>query len=265
MMSLWNATPTKGGAKKVMLVAVAAALAWTASLSTAWAADAKALMRAAFDNWRAKSSESTVTMLIHRPSWQRSSTMEAWTQGDNLSLVRFTAPAKDAGNATLLKNNQAWVYNPKLNQVIKIPSSTMTQAWMGSDFSYNDLSKTTDLLTEYTSKIIGTAQSGGYTVYTIEAIPKPGAPVVWGKQEVKVRSDGIFLQEAFYDQDMKVVKTMTVDKIGSIGGRTYPLVITMHPANESGQWTSVTTIKAQFDVTLPSYTFTTSNLQNPRN
>lgn len=264
MMSWLNATPSKGGAKRVLVVAAAAAMVWTAGVSAAWAADAVALMRSAFDNWRAKTSETTVTMVIHRPSWERSSTMVGWTEGDNLSLARFTAPAKDRGNATLIKKNRAWVYNPKLNQVIKIPSSTMAQAWMGSDFSYNDLSKTTDLLTRYTYKIIGTSKKGGHTVYTIEAMPKPGAPVVWGKQVVKIRDDGIFLEQVFYDQDMKVARTMTVDKVGAIGGRTYPLVITMHPADKKGQWTRITTTKAQFDIKLPGYTFTTSNLQNPR-
>ena len=253
------------GAKKAVLIAALAMAALVSGASSAMAADAKALMRAAFDNWRAKSSETTVTMVIHRPDWERTSTMVGWTEGDDLSLARFTAPAKDKGNATLIKKNQAWVYNPKLNQVVKIPSSTMAQAWMGSDFSYDDLSKTTDLLTRYTYKVLGTGSAGGHTVYTIEAMPKPGAPVVWGKQEVKIRDDGVFLEQKFFDQDMKLARTMSVDKVGTIGGRVYPLVITMHPADKKGQWTRITTTKARFDISLPGYTFTTSNLQNPRN
>jgi len=253
-----------GRAVKTLAAALLAITALAATVPAAMAVDATALMRSAFDNWRAKTSDTTVTMVIHRPSWERSSTMEGWTEGDDLSLARFTAPAKDAGNATLIKKGQAWVYNPKLNQVVKIPSSTMAQSWMGSDFSYDDLSKTTDLLTRYTHKIIGTSKSGGHTVYTIEALPKPGAPVVWGKQEVKVRDDGIFLEEKFFDQDMKVVRTMSTDKVGMIGGRLYPLVLTMTPADKKGQWTRITTTKAAFDISLPGYTFTTSNLQNPR-
>ena len=250
---------TKAVAMTVLMVAAIIAGTFQAS-----AQDASALMRAAFDNWRAKTSETTVEMVIHRPDWQRSSTMVGWTEGDDLSLARFTAPAKDKGNATLIKNGQAWVFNPKLNQVVKIPSSTMAQSWMGSDFSYDDLSKTTDLLNRYTHKIIATGSSGGHTVYTIESRPKSGAPVVWGKQEVKIRDDGIFLEQKFFDQDMNVVRTMSVDKIGSIGGRTYPIVVTMHPSDKPGNWTRITTKKAKFDISLPGYTFTTSNLQNPR-
>ena len=72
----------------------------------AFAADADALLRAAFDNWRAKSSQTEITMIVHRPDWERSMTMKAWTQGDDDALVRFVAPAKDAGNATLEKGRR---------------------------------------------------------------------------------------------------------------------------------------------------------------
>jgi outer membrane lipoprotein-sorting protein len=239
-------------------------VALTAAAPAAVAADATALIRAAFDNWRAKSSETTLTMTIHRPDWERHLAMKAWTRGDDEALVRFTQPAKDAGNATLKLGNQTWLFNPKLNQVIKLPASMMAQSWMGSDFSYNDLSKAEDLLTEYTHKIIATAAAGGHTVYTIEALPKPGAPVVWGKQQVKIRDDGILLKETYFDQDMKPVRTMTTDKIGPLGGRDYPLVLTMHPTGDPGRWTRIETTAGRFDIPPPDYIFTRSNLQNPR-
>lgn len=244
----------------IVLFAAAIALAATASQ----AADATALLRAAFDNWRAQSSETTVSMTIHRPSWERHLSMKGWTRGEEEALVRFTAPAKDAGNATLKLGNQTWIYNPKLNQVVKLPASLLAQSWMGSDFSYNDLSKAEDILTEYTHRITASASADGHTVYTIEAIPKPGAPVVWGKQEAKVRDDGIFLEETFFDQDMKPVRTMTTDKIGPLGGRRYPLVLTMHPADKPGQWTRLETTEGKFNLPLADYIFTRSNLANPR-
>ena len=250
--------------RRIATIACVGAVALMGALAPAAAADATALLRAAFDNWRAKSSETTLTMTIHRPSWERHLTMTAWTRGDNEALVRFTAPAKDAGNATLKLANQTLIYNPKLNQVIKLPASILAQSWMGSDFSYNDLSKAEDILTEYTHKIIATASVGGHTVYTIEALPKPGAPVVWGKQEAKVRDDGIFLEETFFDQDMKPVRTMTTDKIAPLGGRDYPVVLTMKPMAKSGQWTRIETTAGKFDISLPDYIFTRSNLQNPR-
>lgn len=226
--------------------------------------DAHAILKRAFDNYRAQSSQSTVGMTIHRPAWERHMDMDVWTRGEEDALVRFVAPAKDAGNASLKLGRDCWVFNPKLNQVIKLPASMMGQAWMGSDFSYNDLSKSEDLLTQYTLRLLGTEQNQGHAVWSIEAMPKPGAPVVWGKVTLKIRDDYVVLEEVYFDQDMKPARRMTTDKIGPLGGRDYPLVSTMHPLDEPDQWTRVETSAAEFNVSLPDYLFTLSNLQNPR-
>ena len=75
--------------------------------------------------------------------------MQSWTKGTKNSLVRVTAPAKDAGNGSLLKDNNMWSYSPKINRVIKLPSSMMSQSWMGSDLSNKDISKSTDIIDQY--------------------------------------------------------------------------------------------------------------------
>ena len=163
--------------------------------------NADAILRQAYENYRATSSTSSVAMTVHRPDWERHMEMKAWTRGDNDSLVRFTGPAKDAGNATLKLVGDTWVFNPKLNQVIKLPASMMSQAWMGSDFSYNDLAKSEDILTDYTHRVTATVTVSGHTAWTIECTPKPGAPVVWGKVAMLVRDDSVIMGETFYDQD----------------------------------------------------------------
>ena len=240
------------------------ALVLLALSAPAHAADAGALVRAAFDNWRAKTSQTQITMTVHRPNWERSMTMKGWTRGDDEGLVRFVAPAKDAGNATLKKGDNTWVFNPKLNQVIKLPASMLAQSWMGSDFSYNDLSKSNELLTDYTHRIVGQKRENGHVVYTIDAIPKPGAPVVWGKLQVVVRDDGVMLGESYFDQDMKVVRRMTTDKVAQLGGRPYPVTMTMKPAREPRKWTRIETTSGKFNIGIPGYLFTLSNLRNPR-
>lgn len=250
---------------RVMLVAcLVAASTAAAAAPDAAAPNADRLLRAAFDNWRGKSSTTEMLMTVHRPDWERSLEMKTWTQGEDDALVRFVAPAKDAGNATLKKKSDTSVFNPKLNQVIKLPASMMAQSWMGSDFSYNDLSKAEDILTQYTHKILATSEVGGQKVYTIEAIPKPGAPVVWGKLVTRVREDGVMMGETYYDQDLVAVRTMTTEKVGIVDGRPYPVVMVMRPADAAGSWTRIETKSGKFDLPLPEYVFTLSNLQNPR-
>ena len=112
-----------------------------------------------------------------------------------------------------------WMFTPKLNQVIKLPASMMTQSWMGSDFSYNDLAKSDQLITNFELTLIASEMVGDKFQYTIEAIPQPDAPVVWGKEIIIIREDNILLSEQFYDQAMVLVKEMKTLKIDTIGDR----------------------------------------------
>ena len=73
------------------------------------------------------------------------------------------------------------------------------------------------------------------------------------------------LGETYYDQDMKPVRVMTTEKVSTVGGRDYPVVMTMRPENQDGKWTRIETKTAAFNGSMPGYLFTLSNLQNPRN
>ena len=222
------------------------------------------LVKGAIDQWRGMSSYGEVSMTIHRPDWQRTMTMQNWTQGDKDALIRFIAPAKDAGNATLKLDNDMWMFAPKLNQVIKLPASMMTQSWMGSDFSYNDLAKSDQLLSHFTLTLLNTQSVDGQMQYTIEAIPLTNAPVVWGKEILIIGADNILLLERFYDQAMLPVKEMKTLKIDTIGGRRYPVLMRMTNLDETEHWTQIETHKAFFNIEIPAFIFTQSNLRNPR-
>ncbi|HEY9017161.1 outer membrane lipoprotein-sorting protein, partial [Thiomicrospira sp.] len=157
------------------------------------------IIEASLDLWRGDTSYSVTEMTIHRPTWQRDMRLEGWTRGMKDSLIRFVYPPRDADNATLKLDNEMWIFTPKLNRVTKLPASMMTQSWMGSDFSYNDLARSDQTLDNYTHTLVETRQQDGHKVYIIEAIPKPNAPVVWGKEVAKIRDDYVILENVFYD------------------------------------------------------------------
>lgn len=237
---------------------------WPAQLPAAEPESAKELVRAAMDHWRGTTSYSEMTMIIHRTDWERSMSMRAWSEGDKLSLVRVTEPKKDAGNGTLLKDNDMWSYSPKVNRVIKIPSSMMNQGWMGSDFSNKDISKSTDILNQYDHTLTATEEMNGHTVYTIEAIPHEDAAIVWGKEVLKVRDDFVLLEEQYWDQDGQLVKEMKALDITEMGGRSVVRVMRMGKLETPGEWTEMRVSEIEFDLELPASVFTLSNLRNPR-
>jgi len=228
------------------------------------AQDGSAIIKAAFDHYRGKASEATVEMTIHRPTWERTMQMDAWTKGTSESLIRITGPAKDAGNGTLKKGPEMWIYNPKVNRVIKLPPSMMTQSWMGSDFSNNDLAKSDSILNDYTHTITGEETSEGHTVYVIKSMPKPQAPVVWGMQVLKIRDDHVLLSEEFFDEDLKPVKLMTVDEIQMISGRMFPRIWKMQEHGVKNQYTLLRYRRLRFLDDLPDRLFTLQELRTPR-
>lgn len=227
--------------------------------------DAAALVKAAIDYWRDTSSYAVSEMTIHRPDWERRVTFRVWTKGDKHSLVRVIAPAKDAGNATLLVDNDMWSFTPKINRVIKIPSSMMAQSWMGSDFSNGDLAKADDLIEFYNHRLLKTEQRDGHTHYQIESVPKETAPVVWGKEIVVVRDDYVLLEHAFYDQQGTLVKKLTTHELKTIGGKTVATRQRMQKIDKPDEWTQISTREVQFGLEMPANMFTLGNLRNPRN
>jgi len=235
-----------------------------ATLNAVEITDARTLVRAAMDHWRGVNSYSEMTMTIHRADWERSMSMRAWSEGDKLSLVRVTEPRKDAGNGTLLMDNEMWSYSPKINRIIKIPSSMMNQGWMGSDFSNKDISKSTDILDQYDHNLVSREEVDGHTVYTIEAIPHEDAAIVWGKEVLKIRDDFVMLEEQYWDQDGALVKVMRTSDIAEMGGRTVARVMRMGKLESPDEWTEMSVSAIEFDLELPPGIFTLSNLRNPR-
>ncbi len=225
---------------------------------------AAGLVRAAMDHWRGLTSYSEMTMTIHRPDWERAMSMRAWSEGDKLSLVRITKPKKDAGNGTLLNDNEMWSYSPKINRIIKIPSSMMNQGWMGSDFSNKDISKSTDIIDDYDHTLAGTEELDGHTVYTVESVPHEDAAIVWGKEVLRVRDDFVLLEQQFWDQDGELIKVMKTLEIAEMGGRPVARRLRMGKLATPGEWTEMSVSAIEFDLQLPTGIFTLSNLRNPR-
>ena len=190
--------------------------------------------------------------------------MRAWSEGDKLSLVRVTQPKKDAGNGTLLKDNDMWSYSPKINRIIKIPSSMMNQGWMGSDFSNKDISKSTDILDQYDHRLAAQTEEDGHTVYTVESIPHEDAAIVWGKEVLKVRDDYVLLEEQYWDQDGELIKVMRASDIAEMGGRPVARVLRMGKLDTPDEWTEMSISSIEFDLEMPPGIFTLSNLRNPR-
>jgi outer membrane lipoprotein-sorting protein len=242
-----------------------AALLITQQPAAESALDARDIIRDAIDHYRGLTSYSEMTMTIHRPDWERTMSMNGWSSGSKKTLVRVTAPPRDAGNATLvLDDNKVWTFTPRINRVIRIPSSMMSQSWMGSDFSNKDISRTDEIVDKYDHTLVRTEESDGHTVYIIESVPHEDAAIVWGKEISHVRDDYVELEHHFLDQDLETVKVLKTLDIQEMDGRMFAVHQRMNMLEKDGEWTEISVQVLDFDREIPDYLFTLSNLRNPR-
>ncbi len=201
------------------------------------------------------------TMTVKTADWTRSITMDSWDDRPGKQFfIRVLAPKKDRGVSYLKQGNNLWMYMPKLERDIRIPPSMMLSSWMGSDFTNDDLVKSSSVIDDYTHKLIG--RDG--KLLTIESIPKEDAPVVWGRLIHVVHSDGIPLSEEFYDEDGEKVRTLQFADVREVAGRTIPTSWVMLPADEPGKSTELRIDAIEFDPPIPETIFTRANLKRSR-
>ena len=230
------------------------------------AQDARSIIKMADEKMQGEeTSQSTMTMTIVRPSWERVITFKNWTKGRDHSLALITAPAREKGQTFLKRENEMWNWNPTINRLIKLPPSMMSQGWMGSDFSNDDLLKESSIVVDYTHSIIGEEEIDGWACYKIELIPLENAAVVWGKI-FKWVSEEEFLQmkTEYYDEDNYLIKTELAYDIKTMGGRVIPSKFELIPEDEEGHKTIVVMDEILFNKPISDSFFSQQNMKKVR-
>jgi len=227
---------------------------------------AKEMVTRSYNLFLGKSSFSVMDMTIIRPSWQRSISMQNWSLGQDYYLTYILSPVRDRGEVFLKSKKNMWNYIPAINRMIKIPPSMMMQAWMGSDFTNNDLMKQNSIITDYTHTFVGDEKLNGYDCAVIRLTPLPDAAVVWGKIKMWItRKHFITLKMEFYDTHGKRIKTETASQIKMMGGRLLPSHLEMTSNIKKGHKTTIDIRYQEFDIKgIDQNFFSIQNMKNIR-
>ena len=209
-----------------------------------------------------ESSVGTFEMKIVTPRWQRSMKMKVWSQGLDFAFVRILSPQRERGTASLKRKQEMWNYLPRAEMVVKIPPSMMMGSWMGSDFTNDDLVKSSNIDRDYTAKIAEVTMKDGVKQGKCELIPKPNAPVVWGKLVVWVRAEDYLptLQE-YYDEHGKLIRVMIFSDFKKMHDRVVPTQMEMKTLSKPGNRTIMRYLDIRFNESIPSKVFTLRNLK----
>ena len=226
------------------------------------AQDATQIVQQAEEKMRGESSRGEMQMKIIRPSWERTISFETWGKGTEYSMTLVTAPAKEEGQIFLKRENELWQYDPTINRMIKLPPSMMSQGWMGSDFSNDDILKESSLSKDYNHNILAEETIDGTEVYKIELLPKEDAAVVWGKIIKWISKDEYLqLKSEYYDVDDYLIKTETASDIKTMGGRVIPSYFEIIPADEEGNKTVLIMEEMEFDIDIDNRFFSQQNMK----
>jgi outer membrane lipoprotein-sorting protein len=236
------------------------------SLTGTFAQDATEIVKKANNKMQGEiTSQSIMTMTIVRPTWERNISFKSWTKGRDYSLALITAPPKEQGQTFLKRGNEMWSWNPTINRLIKLPPSMMSQGWMGSDFSNDDLLKESSIVVDYTHKIIGDTTIEGRDCYKIELIPLENAAVVWGKIIMNIsKKEYLEMKNTYYDEDGYLVKTETAFEIKVMDGRLIPSKFELVPADKPGNKTIIKMDEIQFNKPIPDAFFSQQNMKRVR-
>ncbi|HKK61742.1 MAG TPA: outer membrane lipoprotein-sorting protein [Bacteroidales bacterium] len=227
---------------------------------------AKEIIEKADDKFNGeKSGISEMTMTIVRPSWQRTVEFKSWNKDNDKALTLITAPAGEKGQTFLKRGNEMWSWNPTISRLIKLPPSMMSQGWMGSDYTNDDILKESSMVKDYTHKIIGTEKIGDRVCYKIKMTAKPDAAVIWGHQIRWIdKNDYLFIKSELYDEDGYLIRTETGSDIQKMDGRLIPTRIELVPEEEEGHKTIIEIKSIEFNVNIPEQFFSQQNMKRVR-
>jgi len=226
------------------------------------AEDPKEIMDRVDRMLRGDSSHGKVAMKVVAKHWERTLTLEIWSEGTEKALIRILEPKKEAGTATLKVGPDIWNYLPKIDRTIRVPSSMMMGSWMGSHFTNDDLVKETRLIRDYDIQLSYKGDRQGVEVYEFTLVPVPDAPVVWGKIVYEVRIEDLMpVWARYYGDDGELKRTMTFHDYKKMGERLVPAQMKLTPTDKPDEYTQMIYESLEFDIPIPERMFSLSELR----
>jgi outer membrane lipoprotein-sorting protein len=222
--------------------------------------DVTRLMDYIDDLYRAQSSYSSMRMTVVRERGTRELEMESWSKGDDEALIVIRSPAREAGTATLRTDEGLWNYAPRADRLIRIPTGLLSDSWMGSHFTNDDLMRETSYLDDYDAVLSWEVVEGArYLKATLT--PKPDAPVVYSHVVWFVTTENWVPVRVEYFDDGDLIRSMTFDQIQTIAGKQIPMRMVIIPEDDPEERTVVEYLDLQLDIPVDDQLFTRQGLR----
>jgi outer membrane lipoprotein-sorting protein len=212
------------------------------------------------DLYRSDSSHAMMTMKVVKERGTRELSLESWSKGEDLSLIVIRKPAREAGTATLKTDEGLWNYAPRADRLIRIPAGLLSDAWMGSHFTNDDLVRESSYQDDYKTKL-SWAEVDGSKALKVLFIPRPDAPVIYTKIEYFLRpGDYVPIRADYYDEG-KLMRRMQFSDVREVNGKNVPHKMELIPMDKKNERTVITYQSLEFNVKLDKDLFTKRGLR----
>ena len=183
-------------------------------------------------------------------------------------VIVFQRPANVAGTRFLTMDNASggedrWIFLPNLGKIRRIAASESGGSFMGTDFSYDDMSMMNRDIALDTHSILREEELNGVTCYVIQSIPR-GSGFVYSKTITWIGKDNNLIYKGeMYDQRGTLLKAMEMSDYRDVQGRQTPMQTKLSTV-AAGTFTTIFMDIIKYDDPIPEGVFTTAYLETGR-
>jgi outer membrane lipoprotein-sorting protein len=255
--------------KRLALFLLTAALC----AGSVFAQDAAGIMQAAKDRTKSDTMSSRSRMVITAKNGGTTErVLDQYSKdaanGYARAVIVFQSPASVKGTRFLTMDNAAgksdqWIFLPGLGKVRRIASSESGGSFMGTDFSYDDMSLMDRDVGEDAHSVLREETLGGAACYVIESTPKDSA-FQYAKTLTWVdKSNYRTYKMELYNKRGAVEKLMEISAYKDIQGRDTSTQIKISTL-AAGTSTTIYMDIVKYDDPIPEGVFTTAYLETGR-
>jgi hypothetical protein len=250
-----------------------AVLIFLASIPGLHAQDAEGIIRASRDRIKADTISTRSKMVISAKDGSTTERVLDQYSKDgpkgSRTMIVFQSPSTVAGTRFLTMENPGgaddrWIFLPSLGKVRRVAASEGGGSFMGTDFSYDDISSMSRGVELDTHTLLREEDSGGTPCYVIQSVPKNSSYqyskiIQWVAKDSKITTK----IELYDKKSASPVKTVEMSGIKEVQGRS-TITMTKITTHAAGTSTTINMDIVKYDDNIPERVFTTEYLETGR-
>jgi len=184
------------------------------------------------------------------------------------TVIVFQSPANVAGTRFLTMDTAGggqdqWIYLPSLGRVRRIAASESGGSFMGTDFSYDDISSMDRDLALDTHTLLREETLNGKACSVVQSVPKDNS-YQYSKTITWIDKTGFLIYKSeMYNRRGELVKVMEMSDFKDVQGRITPMQTKISTVG-AGTSTTIYMEIIKYDDPIPEGVFTTAYLESGR-